>query len=149
MTRIEMKIDLTELLCKVGNESDVEEAEESSYPEDNLNLTKPVRMKLHFVNSGTMVILNGKIETEAELQCSRCLKKFSAPLLVKIKEDFAKYSSLPRSNKGGELELHDEDFVFPIEKDNTIDISEVIRQNLLLALPSKPLCSAKCQGLKG
>lgn len=144
-----MKIDLTELLRKVGNESDLEETEESSYPEDNLNLTKPVRMKLHLINSGTMVILNGKIETEVELECSRCLKKFSSPLLVKIKEDFAKYPGSSRFNKGRELELRDEDFVFPIEKDNAIDISEVIRQNLLLALPAKPLCSTKCQGLKG
>lgn len=145
-----MKIDLTEILAKVGKEATVEEAENVSYPEDDLSLTQPVKMNLHLVNTGNLVLLEGKIQTEAELECSRCLNKFQLPLSVEIKEQFAReVPPLPTYKKGGEIDLDEEDFVSPIEKDHTVDISEIVRQNLLLALPIKPLCSDRCQGLKG
>ena len=88
-------------------------------------------------------------ETEAELNCSRCLKSFKQPLLINIEENFEKDQPPVKGKKGGEIEIREEDFVSPIEKDNTIDISEVIRQNLLLALPIKPLCDLNCQEPKG
>jgi len=144
-----MKIDLTELLREVGNEEDVEEVEEASYPEDGLVLSKPIKMKLHLLNAGSQVIVTGQAETEVELNCSRCLENFKQSLLVNIKENFEKDLPPVKGKKGGEIEIREEDFVSPIEKDNTIDISEVIRQNLLLALPIKPLCNPNCQEPKG
>lgn len=144
-----MKIDLTELLGEVGNSADIEESEEVSYPEDGLILTKPVTMKLHFVNTGNLVILTGKAETETELECSRCLNKYRLPLSLVINEEFIRDREIPRYKKGTEIELQTEDFFSPIEKDDSINISEIIRQNLLLALPIKPLCTKNCQGPKG
>ena len=140
-----MKIDLTELLQKVGNEAEFEQAEEVSYPEDALNLTQPVKINLHLINTGTSVLVGGTAETEVELECSRCLKKYKLPVKVKIDEEFAR--SLPPSKRGGETELQEKDFVYPLEKDNTIDISEAIRQNLLLTIPMKTLCRSNCEGL--
>jgi len=140
-----MKIDLTELLQKVGNEAEVEQSEEVSFPEDDLRLTKPVKIKLHLVNTGTSVLIKGEVETEAELECSRCLKTFKLPLSVKIEEEFSR--SKPEYKSGGEIELKEEDFVYPIEKDNTIDLTEVIRQDLLLAIPLKTLCSPDYKGI--
>ena len=140
-----MKIDLTELLQKVGNEADFEQAEEISYPEDALNLTQPVKINLHLMNTGASVLVNGTAETEVELECSRCLKNYKLPVKVKIDEEFAR--SLPDYKKGGEIELQEKDFVYPFEKDNTLDISEAIRQNLLLAIPMKTLCRSNCEGI--
>ncbi len=141
-----MKIDLTELLQKVGNEADLEETEKISFPEDNLALVQPVKAELHLVNTGVSVLVKGKIETEAELECSRCLKTFKLPLSVKIEEEFSR--RIPEHKKGGEIELKEEDFVYPIGKDNSIDLTEVIRQNLLLALPIKTLCKPDCKGIQ-
>lgn len=140
-----MKIDLTELLQKVGNEADIEQTEKVSFPEDNLNLTKPIKIKMHLVNTGTSVLLKGKIDTEVELECARCLKTFKLPLSFKIEEEYARKPPAPRGK--GEIELKEEDFVYQIEKDNSIDLTEVIRQNLLLALPIKALCKPDCKGI--
>lgn len=142
-----MKIDLTELLQKVGNETDLELTEKSRYSEDDLNLTKPAKIRLHLVNTGTSVLVKGQVETELELECSRCLKTFKYPVRVEVEEEFSKR---PAEFKGGrETELKEADFIYPIEKDNSIDLSEVIRQNLLLAIPIKTLCSPDCKGIKG
>lgn len=142
-----MKIDLTELLQKVGNEADIEQSEQVSFPDDGLNLTKPVKIDLHLVNTGGSALLIGQAETEVELECSRCLKSFKQPVSLKIEEEYVKAPFMPQNSK--DMELKPEDFVSLIEKDNSIDLTELIRQDLLLALPVQPLCSANCEGIKG
>lgn len=135
-----MKIDLTELLRQVGKEAALEEEFRISFPEDGLILTQPVKIKAHLVNTGASVLLNATVETEAEVECSRCGKKFRAPLNANISEEYSKNLPQPNYKKGKEVELKEEDFVYPIEEDNTLDLGETIRQNLLLALPIQPLC---------
>ena len=141
-----MKIDLTELLRKVGNESHLHLESKLSFPEDGLTLTQPVKLDLDLVNAGESVLLQGSLATEAELSCSRCLNSFRKPMSVKLQEEYVK-ELLPPSGKkrSRETELREEDFVYPIEKDNSIDLTEIIRQNLLLALPIKILCQEKCK----
>jgi uncharacterized protein len=141
-----VKIDLTELMQKVGSEADVEQTEKVSFPEDALNLTKPVKIKIHLINSGSSVLMNGVAEAEAELECSRCLKTFKFPLSVKIEEEFTKEPFVAKGGK--EIELREEDFTCPIEKDNTIDLTELIRQELLLAMPISTICNADCKGVQ-
>lgn len=141
-----MKIDLTELLQKVGSEADVLQTEKVSFPEDDLTLTEPVKIKIHLINSGPSVLLHGEAQTEAQLECSRCLKTFKLPLTVEIEEEFTKEPIVKKSGK--EIELRKEDFTYPIEKDNTIDLTELIRQELLLAMPIRTICSPDCKGVQ-
>jgi len=142
-----VKIDLTELLQKVGNEADIERAETVSFPEDGLKLTQPLKIEAHLVNTGSSVLLTGEAETLAELECSRCLKNYQLPISIEFQEEF---SHEPFSPPGkGEIELHPEDFVSPIGEDNMIDLTELIRQEMLLSLPIKTLCNEDCKGIKG
>ena len=132
-----MKIDLTELLIKVGNEADLETT--------LANDQKSISVRLHLVNTGASVLINGTAETEVEAECGRCLENFRLPLKVNIKDEYSKH---PAEHAGlAQVELKEEDFVYPIEKDNTVDLSETIRQNLLLALPIKLLCRPDCKGI--
>lgn len=139
-----MKIDLTDLLREVGREADIEKEEGVSYPEDGLPLTRPIKIKIHLVNTGPSVLLEGTAETEVEVECSRCGKKFRLPLTANISEEYSK--NIPRKPVKKGIELKEEDFVYPIEKDNTLDLGETIRQNLLLVLPIMPLCKQACEG---
>jgi len=140
-----VKIELAELLRQVGNEGDVEDSEKLSFPEYGLVLTKPVKVRLHLTNTGTSVLVKGTIQTEAELECSRCLDSFRRPINIEIAETYVKQD--PESSQGKETELKESDFVYPVEKDNTIDLNELIRQNILLALPIKSLCDNNCKGV--
>jgi DUF177 domain-containing protein len=142
-----VKIDLTELLQKANKEIDIQESENISFPDDDLNLTKPVKVNLHLVNSGETVLLTGKATTETELECSRCLKKYKVPISISLNEEFTKNPFVP-SGKGA-IELKDEDFANPIDEDNLVDLTEILRQDLLLAIPIKTLCSKNCKGIGG
>ena len=140
-----MKIDLTELLSKPGNETDIEKSVEVNFAEDGLSLTQPVKVSLHLTNTGSSVLLDGKIETVAELECARCLESFELPLKAEVAEEFSQ-EVVARATKKV-VELKKEDFVYPIESDNSINLTELIRQELLLALPIKLLCLKDCQGI--
>jgi uncharacterized protein len=141
-----MKIDLTELLREIGAEADIEEEEKVSFPEDGLTLTRPVKVKLHLTNTGPSVLVNAKIETEVALVCSRCLESFRIPLACRVDEEFSLHPPAPTAGKKKEFELKEKDFVYPVGKDNILDLDEVVRQNLILALPIKPLCQQNCEG---
>jgi len=141
-----VRIDLTELLRKVGEEADIDEEARVTFPEDGLILTKPVNVKLHLVNTGESVLLDGTLQAIAELECSRCLKKIEFPISIEVSEEYSKAPPPSEARRGKGIELKEEDFVYPIGADNTLDLGEIIRQNLLLALPLKPLCSKECAG---
>lgn len=141
-----MKIALTELLREVGNEADIEStlpAKELSSDADGLKLTKPVKVELHLVNTGPSVLLTGGLKTEVELECSRCLKPFAYPLTAQLDEEYSK--NPPRPAGRGKIELKESDFVYPINKDNSLDLTETVRQNLILALPTWAICQESCR----
>lgn len=140
-----MKIDLTELLREIGAGTDIEEEEKVSFSEDGLVLTRPVKVRAHLTNTGSSVLVNMVLETEAEFECSRCLGRFRCPFTCRIDEEYSILPPVPAAGKKKELELKEKDFVYPIGKDNTLDLDEIIRQNLILALPIKPLCGPDCK----
>lgn len=133
-----MIIDLTELLRHPGEEVNLNQEFTASYPEDGLPLTSPIKIQLHLINTGAGVVVTGSATTTAELSCAHCGESFSLALTAKIDENFAKKTE--EGNLRHSEELTEADFVFPIESDNSLDLGEVIRQDLLLAVPSRPLC---------
>jgi uncharacterized protein len=141
-----VRIDLTDLLRNVGNKANVEEELRVDLAEDGLLLTGPVKVRLRFSNLGPAVLVFGTAETEMEIDCSRCGQKFRLPLTADISEEYSK--NPPSVDKEAKVvEIREEDFVYPIEPDNTLDLTEVIRQNILLALPMQTICG-QCKGEK-
>jgi uncharacterized protein len=142
-----MKIDVSDLLKSVGAELKVDQSETLSYKEDGLELTSPVRVKLELMNTGNTVLVSGTLKTSVKLCCCRCLKEFDLPVTLKLEEEYARTrpDAQPRKNRGGEIQLSDNDFVFEIGEDNIIDLDEAIRQNIIVSLPIKPVCSKSCR----
>jgi uncharacterized protein len=135
-----VRLDLTDLLRNTGNEANIAEELRVNFAEDGLKATKPVNVRLHLVNTGPLVLMDGTAETEFELECSRCGKKFLTSLAADISEEYSKKLPDIHAQKGKEIELRDEDFVYRIEPDNTLDLSETVRQDLILALPLQTIC---------
>ena len=129
-----LKIDITPLLKNVGHVIEVDEAEEISFPEDNLILVSPVEVKGEITNTGSSLLFLGNIKTRARLNCGRCGVEFDLPLEVDAEEEYSRSKSK-------------DDTVFRVEGDNTIDLTEAVRQDLLTELPIQPLCDKKCKGV--
>jgi len=112
---------------------------------------------------GTTVILDARVTSEMEVTCGRCLEPFSLPVCADVKtrfvppEEFAKVTAETAANAGGlkagdddeALESADGEDVLGLAeyREDKIDLGEVVREQLYLALPMKPLCREDCKGL--
>jgi uncharacterized protein len=140
-----MKIDVSDLLKSVGAELNINESEVLSLEDDNLSLSSPVQVNLKLTNTGGAILVEGTLKTNVRLCCCRCLKEFDQPLNLKMEEQYTRSDLLPKRTKDEEIELKEKDFVFDIGDNNMIDLGEAIRQNILVALPIKPLCKKTCK----
>ncbi len=88
--------------------------------------------------------LTGTVETTLELACGRCLEVYPEPVRAAFDLRY-----LPQSaNTGeGEREVEEDDLTTAYYRDETIDLGDLVREQLYLALPMKPLCREDCGGL--
>jgi uncharacterized protein len=90
------------------------------------------------------ILVKCSLETEVELTCGRCLKRFSHPLKIEFEEEFLPTIDI---TSGMPLPRGEDTGAFTIDEHHIIDLTEPARQYALLAVPMKPLCRADCAGL--
>jgi len=85
----------------------------------------------------------GRFSTDLSISCDRCLASYEVPLEQEVDLLF-----IPRDHMPDEIdvELADEDMKIASYR-NTIDLSQVIDEQVVLSLPMKNLCSEDCRGL--
>jgi uncharacterized protein len=109
-----------------------------------VDLEDKVYVKLKLTNVASRILVEGSIRTAVKLECARCLVDYVCPLEFSFIEEF-----LPEGSP--ELSEHDtlswEDLSRFSFSGDIIDIYEMIRQNIITAVPVKPLCSEDCKGL--
>ena len=120
------------------------------FQEDNIQFDDDIKVigplnghvRLRRTNQGLLV--DGWAELTLELSCNRCLKEFELPMHVNFEELF--YPTVDVVS-GLPLAPFDEDEIFPIDARHQVDLTEAIRQNLLLDLPMVVVCQEDCKGL--
>ncbi|MCZ7575257.1 MAG: DUF177 domain-containing protein [Ardenticatenaceae bacterium] len=105
----------------------------------------PITGEVRFIRTRDGVLVTGQLATVLEVNCNRCLEAFDLPISIEIEEEFKSKIDL---RTGAHLPVTDEDEVATlINEHHIIDLREVVRQDLLLALPLNPLCQEACGGL--
>jgi len=112
--------------------------------DEDLHLVSPItgHVRMRRVDQG--LLIDGWVDLILEQTCSRCLKQFEQPMHVTFEERF--YPTLDVVT-GVPLPPIEEDEVFPINEHHEVDLTEAIRQNVLLAIPMVTLCDPGCAGL--
>ena len=91
------------------------------------------------------VLVMGKLHASIELICSRCTDPFAMPLQFTIEEEFRPTLDI---TTGANLPLpEDDEEATRIDGHHELDLTEVIRQDMLLAVPPFPICRSQCAGL--
>ncbi|MGH2348380.1 MAG: YceD family protein [bacterium] len=103
-----------------------------------LILDAPVTGNLDVTRTPLSLRLRGTVATVATMLCGRCLTVIERPLAVTLDEEF----SLTADARPEDAEAGWVSGAAPL-----LDVTEVIRQHLLLAAPMVPLCSSGCRGL--
>lgn len=141
-----MEVCVSDILQSLGKTLNISQSVEFAI--QDLKLLSPVRVELKLVGTGNGgIVVTGSLGVEVELACSRCANAYSEHLDIDIEEMFLPSDS-PELSLGDESEeVEAEDLcVFPYD-DDVIDISEVLRQNILASLPFRPLCREDCRGV--
>ena len=104
----------------------------------------PVRGELRLLRTHRSILVKGTLYTDIEFTCGRCLNLFSSPLTLDIEEEYVPTVDVV---SGVPLPLPDDYVSFTIDEHHVLDLTEAIRQYILLAIPMKPLCREDCAGL--
>lgn len=104
-------------------------------------------------DTGTAVVLAVTVTSTLEMPCSRCLEPFEVPVKATVETRFVPAGDLAKVTaetvRSGEIEddVEEHDLGLAEYRDETIDLGEVVKEQFVLALPMKPLCTDDCQGL--
>lgn len=86
----------------------------------------------------------GTIDTELELECTRCLQKIDNKIEIEFSVAFV---TAENYTKAKEAEINTEDLDVSLIEGNEIDLAELVREQLLLNLPEQVFCKEDCKGL--
>lgn len=110
-----------------------------------LVIQSPISGWVKFTKIPVGILVVGELRTTVEVNCTRCLEPFDTEVTVELEEEFRAALDLRTGATLPEDEEADE--ATRIDDKHLIDLTEVLRQALLLALPSSPVCRPDCAGL--
>ncbi len=106
--------------------------------------TEPIQVQAHLTRSGSTVVVDSRVEAKAKATCVRCLEPFSLtitahyPISLKPK---------PKSPPPEEVELSRQDLETDFYEGEEINLTPVVQDQVLLAIPQKIVCRDDCRGL--
>jgi uncharacterized protein len=98
---------------------------------------------LYFQRITDEILVNGEITCRATLTCSRCLKEFKDDLRVPVNLVYLPVKAETEEKK----ELTGEELEVCFYEGDELDVSMLVREQAILGLPMKILCSEDCKGL--
>lgn len=100
------------------------------------------RVDVQYYRSGMEIFLWGTVSGPAIGHCARCLESYAFDLRKEFSLVLVPEETLPPRL---ELALDDLDLVY--YRGEEIDVSPLVDEQIILALPTKPLCTEECRGL--
>ncbi|MDQ3754279.1 MAG: DUF177 domain-containing protein [Acidobacteriota bacterium] len=91
------------------------------------------------------VKLQGEITTTVEINCDRCLTPISMPVEAAFDVNYVDVETDAATEEA--TELQPEDLSVSFYEGDAIDLDELAREQVLLALPVRLLCREECKGL--
>jgi len=139
-----MRIELENLEKAGGSFSREYQAEELIFDEQDLRLLDPVRVEGRLRRREKEVELQGKLFTRVAIPCGRCLKSVEFPVQVEFAERFTPAVSWKDEEQH---ELQQEDLNLAMFDGEGIELDDLVKEEILLALPGHVLCDDACRGL--
>jgi uncharacterized protein len=106
---------------------------------EEVRFAGPVNAMLNLFRQGDKVFVKAKLSVDIESECARCLNTVHRTLESSSENQYRPLPKMPRY-------LLD-DIGIRYYTEEYIDLSEDLRESLLLELPVKVVCSEDCRGL--
>ena len=136
-----MKVDIRQIVAETRTFHFSETAEELDIAITGAKFPFPVEVDFTGTPSGDEIICQIDIKADAEVECSRCLALFDMPIDSQLQYVVQMLDPVPDTAND------DEDFEIIPKAQSELDITQRVRESIILAVPLKPLCSDDCRGL--
>ena len=112
--------------------------------EESARIAKPVRTVGRLRKGIAQTDVEGRIGGEIETECTRCLRAVTHKFDVPLKASFVTAENYTSEK---EAELRQGDLDVSIYDGEKIDLTDLVREQILLDLPAQILCREDCKGL--
>ena len=139
-----MRIELENLEGGKSDFAHVYQPEELNPVDERIQLIEPAAVTGKVRLSGNELFVNGHVETRAQVECDRCLK----PVELPVSADFSlEYIPGAEYESSGTAELTEAEMSVSVFDGEAIDVDEVVKEQILLAVPTRMLCREDCKGI--
>lgn len=90
--------------------------------------------------------LRGDLDVRMEAECDRCLETASFPVETSF-DLFYRPAAKPGNGHHVEAELDEDDSEVGFYEGSGLELRDVVRENVLLALPMQKVCAETCKGI--
>ena len=139
-----MRIELVNLEHGRADFAHVYQPDELGRFDERVQIVAPVDVTGKVRLAGPEVFVNGHIETRAQVECDRCLQHIETP----VHADFdLQYIPGTEYESGGAAELTEDEMSVAVFDGEAIDVDEIVKEQVLLAVPTRMLCRPDCKGI--
>jgi len=139
-----MRIELEKLEGGRGTFAHVYQPDELNPLDDRVTLIGTAEVNGTVRRAGIEVFVDGRVEARAQVECDRCLK----PVELPVSADFAlEYITGAVYESSSTAALSEEQLSVAVFDGETIDVDEIVKEQILLAVPVRTLCREECQGI--
>jgi uncharacterized protein len=118
---------------------------EPDLEDENSKSVDRTAVNLHASRKGEEILLRGRIKASVQMNCDRCLADFAIP----VAQSFDLLYLQLDKNRGPkeEHELSEDDLSISYFQGQFINLDDLVREQIQLALPMARLCQEDCHGL--
>ena len=139
-----MRIELENLEGGKSDFAHVYNPEELNPVDERVKLTAPATVNGKVRLSGNEVFVNGHFDTRAQVECDRCLK----PIELSVSADFElEYITGSEYESTAVAELTEAEMSVAVFDGEALDVDEIVKEQILLAVPTRMLCREDCKGI--
>ncbi len=144
-----MEIDLFETSPDSGLIAFKVDPAEIDLHDDEFFIEGPVRIELHLNRNGEIVYIALLARATLILHCARCIEPFRQDIEGNVSfvvQRLKLGETVPETIEKGEA-IDEDNLIFIKYNERSMDITDFVRDAVLLSIPLKPICNEQCKGL--
>jgi uncharacterized protein len=140
-----MEFNVAQLLkAPTGTRRQYEVSEDLHQLDEDIEAIEPLIGKLRLTRTASGVLASGTLHTVVRIQCRRCMREFTSPVDLDVEEEFVPTIDVLT---GARVPTGETEEALLIDERHMLDLSEVVRQSIILQREQYPLCDEACAGL--
>ena len=139
-----MRIELENLEKGKGTFAHTYQPEELDLLDERITLKGPANVVGSVKRSTAEVTVSGRLSAHVSVECDRCLKKLELRVSAEFRLDYITGQDYESSHTA---ELTSDDMDVSVFDGESIDVDELVKEQILLSVPDRTLCREDCKGI--